>query len=55
MLLETLIALERSLHAEKRKDAGWLDAILHADFHEITRSGTAVSRAGSRAAALPLR
>ena len=45
MLLETLIALERSLHAEKRKDAGWLDAILQADFQEITRSGTAVSRA----------
>ena len=44
MLLETLIALERSLHAEKRSDADWLEAILHADFHEITRSGSAVSR-----------
>lgn len=44
MLLNTLIALERSLHAEKRSDADWLEAILHADFHEITRSGTLVSR-----------
>lgn len=44
MLLEKLKALECSLHGDKRRDRQWLEAILHPDFREITRSGVMVDR-----------
>lgn len=43
-LLELLIHLESSLHQQQRHDQNWLEALLHPDFSEITRSGVLVTR-----------
>ncbi|ELY6276574.1 DUF4440 domain-containing protein [Cronobacter muytjensii] len=44
MLLNRLTALERSLHGPERRNLAWLEAILHPQFCEITRSGVQVNR-----------
>lgn len=43
-MLETLKSLECSLHRDKRNNREWLEALLHPDFTEITRSGFQVTR-----------
>lgn len=52
MLLETLKALECSLHDARRNDREWLERLLHPDFREITRSGVRVDRAETIASLL---
>lgn len=43
-LLALLTHLECSLHQQQRHDRNWLEALLHPDFSEITRSGVLVNR-----------
>lgn len=43
-MIDTLKQLELALQGKQRKDPKWLDAILHKDFREITRSGLIVDR-----------